>query len=144
MKTLYPVLILFICLNSLPAQAQFNVAYHQSALPFASLSYDFQRFHPDIRVSTDAFTSDLSAELTLNYKFVNKDDYYVYGGIGGRTNRIAGGVVPIGLVVFPFAKKRLGFHSEVAIIGLGESGTVLRGSWGLKFRFGKPEEGPGL
>jgi len=142
MKTLYPVF--FTCLCSLPAQAQFNAAYHQSALPFASVSYDFQRFHPDVRVSTDAFTSDLSAELTLNYKFVNKEDYYVYGGIGGRTNRLAGGVVPLGFVVFPFAKKRLGFHSEIAVIGLGESGTVLRGSWGLKFRFGKLEEGPGL
>ncbi|HEX8425844.1 hypothetical protein [Hymenobacter sp.] len=124
------------------AHAQFNVAYHQSNLPFVAASYDFGRFHPDFRVSTDAFTSSLNPELTLNYKFVNKEDYYVYAGLGARTNGLAGGVLPVGAVVFPFAKKRLGFHSELALIGIGENGTVLRGSWGIKFRFGRIEEAP--
>jgi len=142
MKKVY--LLLTICGASLSAKAQVNVAYHQSALPFASVSYDFGRFHPDLRVGTDAFTSNLNPELTLNYKFVNKEDYYVYGGIGARTNDLAGAVVPVGVVVFPFAKKRLGFHTELAVIGIGDYGTVLRGSWGIKFRFGREEVGPGL
>ncbi|OUJ73410.1 hypothetical protein [Hymenobacter crusticola] len=142
MKKLY--LLVTICGTSAAAHGQLNVAYHQSALPFASISYDFGRFHPDFRVGVDAFTSNLNPELTLNYKFVNKEDYYVYGGIGGRTNNLAGAVVPVGVVVFPFARKRLGFHTELAVIGIGENGTVLRGSWGVKFRFGRAEEGPGL
>ncbi|MBC8082556.1 MAG: hypothetical protein H7Z21_05035 [Hymenobacter sp.] len=133
--------ILSACFGSLTAQAQLNVAYHQSNLPFVSISYDFQRLHPDFRINVDAFTSDLSPELTLNYKFLNKEDFYVYGGIGARTNQLAGGVIPAGIVAFPFASKRLGFHSELAVIGIGDSGTVLRGSWGIKFRFGKEEAG---
>jgi len=137
-------LMLTICGASLSAHAQFNVAYHQSGLPFASVSYDFGRFHPDLRVGTDAFLSNLNPELTLNYKFVNKEDYYVYGGIGARTNDLAGAVVPVGLVVFPFAKKHLGFHTELAVIGISEDDAVLRGSWGIKFRFGRAEEGPGI
>lgn len=106
MKKIY--LLLAICGASLSARAQLNVAYHQSGLPFASISYDFGRFHPDFRVGTDAFTSSLDPELTLNYKFVNKEDYYVYSGLGARTNNASGIVVPAGVVVFPFAKKRLG------------------------------------
>jgi len=142
MKTLYTLVL--VCVSSIAAHAQFNVAYHQSNLPFVGLSYDFNRFHPEFRVGTDTFTSNLSPELTLNYKFVNKKDFYVYGGIGARTNQLAGAVVPVGVVVFPFAKKRLGFHSELAVIGIGNDGTVLRGSWGIKFRFGRAEEGPGI
>jgi hypothetical protein len=143
MKKLYYSLFL-VGFTNVAAHAQLNVAYHQSNLPFVAASYDFGRFHPDFRVNVDAFTSDLSPELTLNYKFVNKEDYYVYAGVGARTNSLAGGVLPVGAVVFPFAKKRLGFHSELAVIGIGEYGTVLRGSWGIKFRFGHTEEGPGL
>ncbi|MBC6610482.1 hypothetical protein H8B15_06090 [Hymenobacter sp. BT507] len=142
MKKIY--LLLAMCGAGLSAHAQLNVAYHQSGLPFASVSYDFGRFHPDFRVGTDAFTSSLDPELTLNYKFVNKEDYYVYGGLGARTNNLAGAVVPVGIVVFPFAKKRLGFHTELSVIGISEDAAVLRGSWGIKFRFGRAEEGPGI
>ncbi|HEX8325936.1 MAG TPA: hypothetical protein VF629_00240 [Hymenobacter sp.] len=140
-KSYYSALL--VCATATTAQAQLNVAYHQSNLPFVAASYDFGRFHPDFRLSTDAFTAGLSPELTLNYKLLNKDDYYVYAGVGGRTNNLAGGVLPVGVVAFPFAKKRLGFHTELAVIGIG-NGTVLRGSWGIKFRFGRTEEGPGL
>ncbi|OWP63809.1 hypothetical protein CDA63_07430 [Hymenobacter amundsenii] len=125
---------------SLAAQAQLNVAYHQSNLPFVGLSYDFGRFHPELRVGTDAFTSDLNPELTLNYKFVNQQDFYVYAGVGGRTNTLSGGVVPLGIVAFPFASRRVGFHTEVALLGLGDYGTVLRGSWGIKFNLGNAEK----
>ncbi|MBC7920491.1 MAG: hypothetical protein H7Z75_05310 [Ferruginibacter sp.] len=118
------------------SRAQVNVAYHQSSLPFASVSYDLKRFHPDLRISTDVSADDLSAELTLNYKFLNREDFYFYGGLGGRVNAFAGLVIPVGVTVFPFNKKSLGFHAEIAVIGIGdENDPVLRGSWGIKFQF---------
>lgn len=124
------------------AQAQLNVAYHQSNLPFVGISYDVRRFHPELRVGIDAFTSDLSPELTLNYKFLSREDFYVYAGLGGRANAFAGGVVPVGIVAFPFASRRVGFHTELAVIGLGDSGAVLRGSWGIKLGLGRAEKIP--
>lgn len=140
MKLLYTALLMGG--SSLAAQAQLNVAYHQSSLPFVGVSYDLRRFHPELRVGTDAFTSDLNPELTLNYKFINREDFYVYGGLGARTNAFAGGVVPVGIVAFPFASRRVGFHTEVAVIGLGDYGTVLRGSWGLKLNLGRADKSP--
>ena len=118
------------------SRAQFNVAYHQSSIPFASVSYDFKRFHPDLRISTDVTAGNLSPELTVNYKFIHREDYYCYTGLGARANLLPGLVIPVGFTVFPFTKKTLGFHTEIALVGIGDEGDfALRGSWGIKFRF---------
>ncbi|MCC9165587.1 hypothetical protein [Pontibacter harenae] len=140
MKKCYILSLFALLLTGGKAFSQFNAAYHQSSLPFASVSYDFNRFHPDLRLSTDVLTRDLSAELTLNYKFINKDSYYMYSGLGFRGNNFQGFVLPVGLTVFPFERKMFGFHSEVAVIGLGNDVPALRGSWGIKVRFARGEE----
>jgi hypothetical protein len=42
-------------------------------------------------------------------------------------------VVPIGVNIYPFSNKNFGFHIELApIIGWDD---VLRGSWGIRYRF---------
>ena len=135
------LLLVTLLITGSVCRAQFNVAYHQSSVPFASVSYDFKRFHPDLRISTDVVADNLSPELTLNYKFINREVYYCYTGLGGRVNAFSGLVVPVGFTVFPFSRKSLAFHAEIALIGVGdENDFALRGSWGIKFRFPRKEE----
>lgn len=126
-----------LALAAVPGFAQIVVSYHQSSLPFVGVGYEFERFMPELRVSTDVYTSDFSAEVVLPYKFLRKEDYYLDAGLGLRAGDFDGLVVPVGLSVFPFEKKQFGFHTEVALLGSfgGELNPVLRGSWGIMFRF---------
>ncbi|MBI6116340.1 hypothetical protein [Salegentibacter maritimus] len=113
---------------------QLNVSYHQSNLPFIAVGYDInERFTPEFRLGTDQFISDLSLEAVLNYKFIRKEDYDFYAGLGYRINISEGLVAPVGLNFYPFNKKKFGFHIEAAPILL--DADILRGSFGIRYRF---------
>ncbi|GAB3819737.1 hypothetical protein GCM10028895_18580 [Pontibacter rugosus] len=127
-----------VALAALPGFAQVNTSYHQSSIPFIAVGYEFERFAPELRFSTDVYTgSNFSLEAVLPYKFLRKEDYYLDAGLGVRAGEFDGLVIPVGLSVFPFEKKQFGFHTEVALLGsFGSSlDPIFRGSWGITFRF---------
>lgn len=129
------LLIAFCCFSAQAATAQFGVSLHQSNLPFAGVNYQIgERFLPEARIGTDNFFEDLSLEVAVNYLFKKDEVVNAYAGLGVRANSFAGIVLPVGLNIYPFASKNFGFHMELAAIA-GESDPLLRGSWGLRYRF---------
>ncbi|MEB2773989.1 hypothetical protein SYJ56_01640 [Algoriphagus sp. D3-2-R+10] len=133
------VLITLLGLFSLAAFSQTTITFHQSNLPFIGVNYQFgERFIPEFRVGTDAYFSNLSAELVANYIFKKTDRFEFYGGVGPRVGSFSGIVVPVGLNIYPFEQKDFGFHIEGApIIVLDNDNSIFRGSFGLRYRFSK-------
>ncbi|PRX52127.1 hypothetical protein [Salegentibacter salegens] len=130
-KLLFLAFTIFFVANS---YSQLNVSYHQSNLPFIGVGYDInQRLTPELRLGTDQFISDMSLEAVLTYKFIKKEDYDFYGGLGYRVNAFEGLVAPVGLNFYPFNEKKFGFHIEAAPILL--DADILRGSFGIHYRF---------
>lgn len=134
------ILIVFALLfSSYYSNAQFGVSIHQSNLPFFGLNYGIgDLFLPELRVGTDNFFEDTSVELCILYNFAQTDVVDAYSGFGGRLNLLEGIVLPAGLNIYPFNNKAFGFHMELSAIFLtdsGEDGTILRGSWGIRYRF---------
>lgn len=130
----YLLIITFICLASFKSLAQVGVDFHQSSLPFIGLTYDIQTiFLAELRLSTDVQFDNVSPELIIAYKIARTDNFNFYTGVGGRANVFTGVVVPLGVAFYPFENKQFGFQMEVAPI-LGEN-SVLRGSWGIRYRF---------
>ena len=128
------VCILLFCST---AQAQLGLSYHQSNLPFAGVSYGIgERFLPEFRVGTDNFFEDTSLELVVNYVFVKQESIQAYAGLGLRAQILEGPLLPLGVNIYPFERKDFGFHMELAgLFGDGEGGALLRGSWGIRYRF---------
>ena len=131
--------VIFICtLIILPSIAfgQLGISFHQSNLPFLGVSYEIKnKLRPELRIGTDTYFEEISVEGIITYDILNKEDYEVYAGLGGRVNGFAGLVIPLGLNVYPLTTKQFGFHIELAPI-IGES-SLLRGSWGIRYRFSK-------
>lgn len=122
--------------------AQLSVGYHQSNLPLASIGYEIgQRFLPELRFAADINVRDgYYTELALNYQLLNKPDYEFYTGLGlglysGYYTADATFVLPVGLNIFPFERKAFGFHMEVAPQIDIDHFKLLRGSWGIRYRF---------
>jgi|TARA_R100000501_G_C2611334_1_gene105890 hypothetical protein len=130
-KFLFLTVAIFFFLNS---YSQLSVGYHQSNLPFINIGYDInERLTPELRLGTDQFISDMSLEAVLNYKFIKKESYDFYAGLGYRVNAFEGLVAPVGLNFYPFNEKKFGFHIEAAPILL--DADILRGSFGIRYRF---------
>ena len=130
------ILLLAFLLAAPKAFSQVFVSYYQSSIPFAGIGYEFRRFAPELRVATNVFVDDISAEFVLPYKVVSKEDYFVDAGLGYRYNIFRGLVLPVGFTAYPFPKKGMGFHAELALISDFQSSALLRGSWGIAYRFG--------
>lgn len=130
-KLLFLAFTIFFISNS---YSQLSVSYHQSNLPFIGVGYDInERLTPELRLGTDQFISNMSIEAVLTYKFLKKEDYDFYGGLGARVNLIEGIVLPVGLNFYPFNEKNFGFHIEAAPIIL--NADIFRGSFGIRYRF---------
>lgn len=138
------LLMLSFCLLAGNAFAQFGVSYHQSGMPFVGFNYEIaDRFMPELRLGTDTRVENMSVEAVATYQFIDKKEFEVYAGLGGRAHRNAGLVAPIGLHVFPFSARNFGFHIEVcpifteerAPLAPGGRGPIVRGSWGIRYRF---------
>ena len=116
---------------------QFVASFHQSNLPFAGVGYQFKnKIRPEFRIGTDNYFDVLALEAVVMYNLIQKDEYEFYAGIGGRVTTLSGVVVPVGLNVYPLPAKQFGFHIELAPI-VAEAGVLLRGSWGIRYRFRK-------
>ncbi|SFG02695.1 MULTISPECIES: hypothetical protein [Salegentibacter] len=130
-KSLFLAFTVFFVANS---YSQLNVSYHQSNLPFIGIGYDInERLTPELRLGTDQFISDLSVEAVITYKFLKKENYDFYAGLGYRVNAFEGLVAPVGLNFYPFNEKKFGFHIEAAPILF--DADILRGSFGIRYRF---------
>ncbi len=115
---------------------QLGISFHQSNIPFIGVNYEIKdRLITELRIGTDNYFESTSVEGALMYKILRKDDFDFYGGIGARMNGFDGIVIPIGVNMYPFPTKKFGFHIEAAPI-VGED-FVLRGSWGIRYRFRK-------
>lgn len=116
--------------------AQFGISFHQSNLPFAGFNYEFKnRIRPEVRIGVDNYSEDLSLEGIVTYDFVEKEDYEFYAGLGVRTNgAFTGVVIPVGINIYPLPVKQFGFHIEFAPL-IADGTSVLRGSWGIRYRF---------
>jgi hypothetical protein len=117
--------------------AQFGVSFHQTNLPFIGVSYEIaERIRPELRLGTDRYLEDMSLEGVVVGDILNKEDYELYLGIGV----IGGGgfegfEIPLGINIYPLPVKNFGFHIEMTpIIG---NDSILRGSWGIRYRFKK-------
>lgn len=131
MKT---VLVFFFIALPAIAFSQVGVSFHQSNLPFVGVNYEIKdRFRPEARIGVDNYFEELSLEGVVTYDFLKKEDYEFYGGVGGRVNSLDGLVIPAGVNIFPLGNKQFGFHLEAAAL-LGEN-SILRGSWGIRYRF---------
>jgi len=135
------ILLFVMILGATTLSAQWTVSFHQSFLPFAGLGYGFgDRFRVEARVGTDLNINNVTVEGVVTYDLLDKPDYELYAGVGGRSNGQTGFVVPVGLNVYPFTSKRFGFHVEVAgllavpVETIGDD-SILRGSWGIRYRF---------
>ena len=133
--------IIILLLITVPffSYGQFGVSFYQSNLPFVGLSYEFNnKLRPEVRLGTDNYFDAMSVEGVLTYDFFKKEDYDIYGGLGVRVNNYTGLVIPIGINIYPFTAKQFGFHIELAPI-IGEN-AILRGSWGIRYKFRKKGE----
>jgi len=132
---------LLVFVLSTHAFAQLGLSFHQSNLPFAGVSYGIgERFLPELRLGTDNFFEDTSLELVVNYIFVKQESLQAYGGLGVRAQFFEGPLIPLGINVYPFEEKKFGFHMELAaLISSEEGGGLLRGSWGIRYRFLKED-----
>jgi hypothetical protein len=112
------------------------VNFHQSSLPFVGVNYEIKsKLRPELRIGTDNYFDATTLESVITYDMVDKDDYEIYAGIGGRVINFEGLVIPIGVNVYPLSTKQFGFHIELAPL-IGES-SVLRGTWGIRYQFGR-------
>lgn len=133
------LLSIIICFTFSAAHAQLGVSYHQSNLAFAGVNYQLgERFLPELRIGTDNLIENTSLELALNFIICKSEEVEFYGGIGGRVEAFPGAIIPIGLNIYPFEKKNFGFHIEVTPII--RDFPILRGSWGIRYRFGNNSE----
>lgn len=133
------IVIAIFALAPLFAFCQLGVSFHQSKLPFVGVNYGFKnKLRTELRISTDVYLEDISAEGALTYDFIKKSDYEFYGGIGLRASSETGGLaIPVGVNIYPLPFKQFGFHIELALI-LQES-SIIRGSWGIRYKFKKAD-----
>ena len=134
-KALPSFLLCFLLLGLLSVKAQLGLSYHQSALPFIGLNYTLaNRLMPELRIGTDRYFDDVSLEAVLTYQYLQREDYSLYAGIGIYYGNFGSTSIPLGLLLFPFDNKKFGFHLEATPL-VGEGGNILRGSWGIRYRF---------
>lgn len=128
------ILLLVFAVISIKGSAQWTASYHHSSMPFIGINKEFgNKWIPELRIGTNTYVDFLPLEFVFNRIFLRNERIDFYGGLGARVNNFPGLVVPFGLNIYPFEKKDFGFHIEAAPI-IGED-AVLRGSFGLRYRF---------
>lgn len=130
------VIILSLIVIPSIAFGQLGISFHQSNLPFVGINYEIKgKLRPELRLGTDNYFNATSVEGILTYDLLKKEDYEFYAGLGVRINGFTGLVIPIGLNIYPLSTKQFGFQIELTPI-IGED-NILRGSWGIRYRFNK-------
>lgn len=97
-----------------------------------------ERFIPEYRVALNRLNSFTDMQLKLNYILKQKENYQLYTGLGGYyTNDLAKLGVSGGINIYPFKTKDFGFHMEIS--ALFDSAGILKGGWGMQYRFLRSE-----
>lgn len=136
MKKIIPLLGLLTILLSYSTKAQLGVGIHQHNLPFVAFSYEIKdKWVPEIRFGTDNYFLDMGIEAVVNYNIKSTDEIDFYAGVGGRVLLIDGVVIPVGVNIYPFQSKSFGFHMELAGLIPFDDSAILRGTWGIRYRF---------
>jgi hypothetical protein len=134
------ILLLVLALFYYQANAQLAVGFHRSYLPFVGVNYQIgDRFIPNYRIAVNNLNSETAMQLALSYVIKQQEHYQIYGGLAAHyfkeetTLGISGG-----MNLYPFKTKGLGFHLEVTT--LFDRDGILRGGWGLQYRFIKNQK----
>ncbi|PHN07909.1 hypothetical protein CRP01_03915 [Flavilitoribacter nigricans DSM 23189 = NBRC 102662] len=123
--------------------AQFGFSYHESALPFVGINYEAgNRLLTEFRLSTNIYLGDLAIEGIAALKLGRSEELDPYVGLGIRLapdEDESAIVIPVGINVYPFPRKTFGFHLEFTPLIRGEDfgNNIIRGSWGVRYRFEK-------
>jgi len=134
MRRIFLVFLLFVGLKTM-GFAQIGTSLQYSNISFFGINYEIKdRFKPEFRLGTDAYFEDVSVEIIATYDILDKEDYELYAGIGGRFVSFAGFVLPVGIYLHPFQEKNFGFVFEVAPV-FGADSNLLRGSLGFSYKF---------
>lgn len=113
-------------------QAQIEVGYHHSQIPFIDFSYEvYENTKPHLRIGTNTNFGSSNLELDITYDYLNKDFYELYAGLGGNLF-FESITIPIGMNMYPFDHQNFGFHMEITPIIQDE---ILRGTFGIRYRF---------
>ena len=134
MKRILFVFLLFVGVKTV-THAQIGTSVQFSSIPFWGINYEIKdRFKPELRLSSDTYFVDVSVEIIATYDILDKEDFELYAGLGGRFPILSGFVIPVGLNLHPFQKKNFGFIFEVTPV-FGADSNLLRGSLGFSYKF---------
>ena len=134
MKIIIP-LVLFAIISSTKVYSQLEVGFHQSFIPFIGVNYEvINKLRPEFRIGTDRFFEDVYLEFDINYTLKSTENYDFYAGLGVSSEPFPGMVIPFGMKIYPFERDRnFGFHIELSPIFTDD--VLLRGSWGIRYKF---------
>ncbi|MFK8056318.1 MAG: hypothetical protein AB8F78_09395 [Saprospiraceae bacterium] len=130
------------CLLAFSAHAQLGVAFYQSDLQFIGINYEYKdRYRAELSIGVDQNIENVPFMLDVTYDILNKDHYEIYAGAGIIlfNNETEGKLtIALGINIFPFENRQFGFHIEALPVFINED-SLLLGSWGIRYKFGKDE-----
>jgi len=147
-KTFQNIFIVFLVLlferNPISAQTHAGLSFHYSLDTKLGLYADIHdRVVLELRVIDFSLLLDTPFELYGFYKIINKNNYELYSGLGygfSAFESYFGIIGAVGVNLYPFENKKLGFHIELNPIKGDFSPLIIRGSWGMRYTFDWSEE----
>lgn len=103
----------------------------------ANYTYD-QKFQAEARLGANVSLDLIFFELIAAYIFAKNEDYEAYAGVGATTGPAGfdgGGIIPVGINLYPFENKKFGIMAEASFLIVDQG--LLRGSFGFRYRFRK-------
>lgn len=119
-----------------------GVTFHQSStITKVGVFYEIKDLVIiEARIWDAMIFEDFSFEVAAMGKFLRRENYELYGGVGQSVSPytdLHGIIVLLGTNIYPFSNKKIGFHVELSPLFPEEENIigVVRGSWGLRYRF---------
>ena len=136
------VCLLFLSIPQiLEAQYNIGVSYHQSQNTRVGGFLEIRnKVLFDFRILDFTRIEDTTVEMLGSFKITTAPDHEIYLGIGyglSPYSDLTGVIGAIGINIYPFEQKKLGFHIEVNPIFPEEPEIfgITRASWGIRYRF---------
>lgn len=141
---LFVLFFLFLNIESSFAQHNVGISYHHSSYSkIGGFVEVFDKGIIELRILDNFLIEDFSAEISGFYKFVNKRDHEVYGGVGyafSAFEELIGVIITGGVNFYPFGNKRFGFQVELNPLIREGGSPVIRASGGFRYKFFKDEK----
>jgi len=142
MKRTFSILALLILLINVSNSGfgQASMSFQYSSLSKLGIAYNFSpRVWSELRIYSNTFIEDITAELAVLYNVSVKDQHEFYIGIGAVANYFSGMIIPIGLQFRPIENfKRFSLQIEFEpTIDIGNENLALQSSAGIRYTFGK-------